>query len=88
MRSLSLLASPHAAAGRPAASLLLRRPLSAPTSSSASMSETHEQHTMLRSDVKSLGRMLGDAISAHSGDEIFQKVCAWDVDQIWPVVMS
>jgi len=87
MRSLSLLASPHAAAGRPAASLLLRRPLSAPTSS-ASMSETHEQHTMLRSDVKSLGRMLGDAISAHSGDEIFQKVGAWDVDQIWPVVMS
>lgn len=35
---------------------------------------THEQHAMLRSDVKSLGRMLGHAISVHSGDDIFQKV--------------
>jgi|EP00624_Nannochloropsis_granulata_P003040 phosphoenolpyruvate carboxylase len=35
---------------------------------------THEQHGMLRTDVKKLGRMLGQAISVHSGDEIFQKV--------------
>lgn len=79
LRPLALLAPPPAAAAaRPAASLLLlnhpRRPLS---SSPSGLSETHAQHAMLRSDVKSLGRMLGEAISAHSGDVVFQKVCGY-----------
>jgi hypothetical protein len=73
LRPLSMLASAQAAASRPAASLLLlhreqRR------ARSSSLSATHEQHALLRSDVKRLGRMLGGAISAHSGDTVFQKV--------------
>lgn len=68
LRPLSLLASSHAAS-RPTPSLLLQR-----RGLSSTLSETHEQHAMLRSDVKGLGRMLGEAISAHSGDTIFHKV--------------
>lgn len=82
LRPLSLLAAPHVAASmRPAASLLLQLQPRPARRASSSLSETHEQHAMLRSDVKNLGRMLGEAISAHSGDVVFQKVCGQSIDR-------
>lgn len=36
--------------------------------------ETHAHNAALRADVKKLGKMLGDAISKHSGEGVFLKV--------------
>ena len=44
------------------------------------LKSTHDNHAMLRSDVKTLGRMLGDAIRVHSGDDVFNKVRTIDFD--------
>lgn len=38
------------------------------------LQETHDHQVMLRADVKKLGKMLGYAISKHSGEGVFQKV--------------
>lgn len=38
------------------------------------LQETHDHQVKLRADVKKLGKMLGYAISKHSGEGVFQKV--------------
>jgi len=38
------------------------------------LQERHERNAKLRADVKVLGRILGDAIKLHTGEDTFSKV--------------